>query len=154
MVPPVFSPVLVALAYAAVIWGFATPNVALNSARDVGGRLWSITVYGTAAAGGKYAAIAALTNIPASIFGVFLYETFLTDSDRVVPPATLEFINVYSNHRRLRREKNESRRQSRVASMVEFDVSNIEMQRSSTKGGSSKPSLNENSTAVIYDVPR
>lgn len=37
---------------------------------------------GFAAAGGGYAAIAALVNIPAIIFGAYLYEIFLTDSDR------------------------------------------------------------------------
>lgn len=34
------------------------------------------------AGGGSYAAVAALTNIPATLVGVFLYEFFLTDSDR------------------------------------------------------------------------
>ena len=37
---------------------------------------------GFTAAGGGYAAIAALVNIPAIIFGAYLYEIFLTDSDR------------------------------------------------------------------------
>ena len=37
---------------------------------------------GFAAAGGPYAAIAALVNIPAIIFGAYMYEIFLTDSDR------------------------------------------------------------------------
>ena len=35
-----------------------------------------------AAAGGAYAAIAALTNIPATIFAAFLYEFFFVDSDK------------------------------------------------------------------------
>ena len=35
-----------------------------------------------AAAGGRYAAIAALVNIPAIVFGAYIYEVFLTDSDR------------------------------------------------------------------------
>lgn len=34
------------------------------------------------ASGGRYAAIAALTNIPATLFAAFLYEFFLSDSDR------------------------------------------------------------------------
>ena len=38
--------------------------------------------WGLAAAGGPYAAIAALVNIPAIIFGAYMYEIFLTDSDR------------------------------------------------------------------------
>ena len=73
-------------------------KVALNSARDVGGRLFAISIWGLKgrseiycnkgfangipAAGGRYAAIAALTNIPGTLFAVFLYEIFLTDSDR------------------------------------------------------------------------
>jgi len=73
-------------------------KVSLNSARDVGGRLFAISHWGLKgkseiyrnknfanripAGGGRYAAIAALTNIPATLFAVFLYEIFLTDSDR------------------------------------------------------------------------
>lgn len=34
------------------------------------------------AAGGSYSAVTALTNIPATLFGVVLYEIFLVDSDR------------------------------------------------------------------------
>jgi hypothetical protein len=56
--------------------------VAANSARDVGGRLANMTIYGLKATGGKYAVIAALTNIPAMIVAVLLYEFFLTDCDR------------------------------------------------------------------------
>ena len=76
--------------------------VSLNTARDLGGRLAAITIWGTQgtafirvhfriynlvlAAGGNYAMIAALLNIPAMLFGAFLYEIFLTDSDRGVYP--------------------------------------------------------------------
>ena len=35
-----------------------------------------------AATGGRYAAIAALVNIPAIVVGAYIYEVFLTDSDR------------------------------------------------------------------------
>ena len=76
--------------------------VALNTARDVGSRLWAMTVWGREgrfiianfqlecpaeikmelAAGGGYGAVTALTNIPATIFGIVLYEIFLVDSDR------------------------------------------------------------------------
>jgi len=38
--------------------------VAANSARDVGGRLAAMSIWGMEASGGKYAALAALTNIP------------------------------------------------------------------------------------------
>jgi hypothetical protein len=56
--------------------------VAANSARDVGGRLAAMSIWGMRASGGKYAALAALTNIPAMLFAAALYEFFLTDSSR------------------------------------------------------------------------
>ncbi|KAF5381946.1 hypothetical protein D9615_004347 [Tricholomella constricta] len=119
MIPPVLSPTFIALAYAAAIWGFATPGIALNSARDVGGRLLAVTIWGPQAAGGKYAAIAALTNIPATLLGAFIYEFFLTDSDRVVPAASLEYGRVLSNHRRVTEALAESRRRS-PQGVIEF----------------------------------
>ncbi|KAG6873937.1 hypothetical protein C0995_008976 [Termitomyces sp. Mi166 len=139
LVPPVMGSVLVALAYAVAIWGFATPGnqadapvndhrdiVALNSARDIGGRMLALTMWGREAAGGQYAAIAALTNIPATLFGAFLYEVFLTDSDRVVPPVSLEYGNTLANHRRLRKTAQKAHRQSRQ-SIIEFH-STMELQ--------------------------
>jgi len=101
VVPPVMAPVMVALAYAAAIWSFATPGVAMNAARDVGGRLWALTIWGTKAAGGRYAAIAALTNIPATIFAVVLYEVFLTDSDRPITPQAMEHGHLAQGNRRV-----------------------------------------------------
>jgi hypothetical protein len=56
--------------------------VAANSARDIGGRLAALSIWGLKASGGNYAALAALTNIPAMLFAVVLYEFFLTDSSR------------------------------------------------------------------------
>lgn len=56
--------------------------MAANTARDVGGRLAAMTIYGMPAAGGKYAAIAALTNIPATLLAIIVYELLMTDSDR------------------------------------------------------------------------
>lgn len=138
---------------AATIWGFGVAGcklfltnvhykrfrqhtflVSLNSARDIGGRILAVAIWGSegedgyyamsfeqtfihvfAAAGGRYAAIAALTNIPAFIFAVFLYEIFLTDSDRggstyrsgiqantvvVVTPAQLDFFRYLEGHGR------------------------------------------------------
>ncbi|KAJ3509003.1 hypothetical protein NLJ89_g5448 [Agrocybe chaxingu] len=115
--PPAMGPWVVALTYAACIWGFAVPGISLNTARDVGGRLMAMSVW---AAGGRYAAIAALTNIPATLFAVFLYEFFLADSDRVVTPPNLENMNVHANHRRLRQEQKAERRSSRVQSLVDL----------------------------------
>lgn len=54
-----------------------------------------------AAAGGRYAAIAALTNIPATIFAVLLYEVFLADSDRPLTPQALEHVRLAHGNRRL-----------------------------------------------------
>ncbi|KIK50755.1 hypothetical protein GYMLUDRAFT_182328 [Collybiopsis luxurians FD-317 M1] len=82
LVPPQAAPWVIALAYASAVWGFATPALAANPARDIGGRLAAMTIYGKQAAGGNYAAIAALTAIPATMFGVFLHELFLTDYSR------------------------------------------------------------------------
>lgn len=101
MVPPAMGPLFISLAYAAVIWGFATPAVALNTARDLGARLFAMSIWGTKAAGSGYSAIACLINIPATLLGVFLYEVFFTDSDRVVSPAALTIMNAHANHRRL-----------------------------------------------------
>jgi len=100
IVPPPLVPFVIAIAYAMVIWGFAVPAIALNTARDVGARLLAVTYWGRAAAGGPYAAIAALTNIPATLFSVCLYEFFFADSDRVVPKAHTEYARVLKNHRR------------------------------------------------------
>lgn len=65
-----------------VIWGYAPAALAANSARDVGGRLAALTIWGKAASGGRYAAIAALTNIPATTLAVFFYQLLLGDSSR------------------------------------------------------------------------
>lgn len=56
--------------------------VAANTARDLGGRLMAMTIWGRKAAGGSYSAIAALTNIPATILAFFIYDTFLSSSSR------------------------------------------------------------------------
>ena len=57
-------------------------SVAANTARDVGGRLAAIAIWGTKANGGSYAAIAALTNILATLAAYTLYEFVLKDSSR------------------------------------------------------------------------
>jgi len=69
---------------------FVVFSVAANTARDVGGRLVAITVWGTKANGGKYAAIAALTNILATVAAYAFYEFTFKDSSRG---------NVAHNHR-------------------------------------------------------
>ena len=56
--------------------------VAANTARDVGGRLVAISIWGTKANGGRYAAIAALTNIVATVAAYAFYEFIFKDSSR------------------------------------------------------------------------
>ena len=65
-----------------MIWGFAGVGVSLNTARDVGGRIAALSIWGSEAAGGNYAAIAALVNIPAMLISGVIYELFFHDSSR------------------------------------------------------------------------
>ncbi|KAK7036137.1 aquaporin-like protein [Favolaschia claudopus] len=101
MVPPSMAPVLISMAYAAAIWGFSANGLAANTARDLGGRFAAMTIYGSDAVGRSgYAAIAALTNIPATILAFLFYEFMFYDSDRVVPQDRREFIDIHALHRR------------------------------------------------------
>ncbi|KAF5327448.1 hypothetical protein D9619_004228 [Psilocybe cf. subviscida] len=100
VIPPSVGTFVIAFGYAAAIWGFAVPGVSLNASRDVGARLAAMAIWGTAAAGDSYSAITALVNIPATLFGALIYETFLHDSDRVVSTASLEFIRAHTHNRR------------------------------------------------------
>ncbi|PPQ66558.1 hypothetical protein CVT24_007123 [Panaeolus cyanescens] len=134
LMSPMVAPWVISLAYACAIWGFATPGISLNAARDVGARFLALTVWGTKAGGGSYAAITALTNIPATLLAVVVYEVFLVDSDRVVTPAHLEFMNLNANHRRARRKANGEKRNSRVQSLVDLG----EHQRSSSSQAEDK----------------
>ncbi|KAF9484372.1 aquaporin-like protein [Pholiota conissans] len=104
--PPVVSTFVVAFSYGASIWGFAVPGVSLNAARDVGARLGAMTIWGKAAGGTSgYSAISALTNIPATLFAILIYEIFLVDSDAVVSTEHIKFIRHHQNHARLAHEK-------------------------------------------------
>jgi len=58
----------------------------------------AITVWGTKANGGAYAAIAALTNIPATLFATVVYELIFYDSSRVLPPAQQAFLSGHKAH--------------------------------------------------------
>jgi len=97
-VPPPAMPWVISFAYAVAIWGFGPTALAANSARDIGGRLAAITIWGTKASVGTYAALAALTNIPAMLFGVLLYEVFLADSSRVVSNQHLKYLVAHQKH--------------------------------------------------------
>ncbi|KAF7433811.1 hypothetical protein PC9H_005777 [Pleurotus ostreatus] len=82
LVPPQAAPWVISFAYAMAIWGFATPGLAANAARDLGGRFAAMSLYGTKASGGAYAAIAALTSIPATLLAAFTYETANGDKEK------------------------------------------------------------------------
>jgi len=98
LITPQFAPVTIALAYGTAIWGFSVPALAANPARDLGGRLAAMTIWGKGAAGGKYAAIAALTAFVATPIGVLIHELFLTDYARVIPSHQREYMEVHHNH--------------------------------------------------------
>ncbi|KAJ7339311.1 aquaporin-like protein [Mycena albidolilacea] len=101
LIPPSMAPVIIALAYAAAIWGYAGVGLSANTARDVGGRLAAMTIWGKDAAGTSgYAALAALTNIPATILACIVYELMFVDSDRVVSQEHREFHDIHALHRR------------------------------------------------------
>ncbi|KAI0745100.1 aquaporin-like protein [Earliella scabrosa] len=96
--PPAAAPWIVAFVYGAMVWGYATVGIATNAARDVGARLMALTIWGLPASGGSYAAIAALTNIPATLLAVLFYEFVLADSSRVITPAHVDWIAGHLAH--------------------------------------------------------
>jgi len=98
LIPPQAAPWVIGVAYAVAVWGFGVTALAANPARDIGGRLAALTIWGREAAGGRYAAIAALTAFPATILGILIHEMFLTDYSRVIPSAQREFIEVHHLH--------------------------------------------------------
>ncbi|KAI0768698.1 aquaporin-like protein [Trametes elegans] len=96
--PPAAGPWIISFSYAVIVWGYSPVGVATNAARDVGCRLMALTIWGTAAGGGSYAAIAALTNIPATLLAVAFYEFILADSSRVVTPGHVDFLAGHIAH--------------------------------------------------------
>ncbi|KAK7685269.1 hypothetical protein QCA50_011632 [Cerrena zonata] len=98
MATPVAAPWIIAFTYGIAIWGYSPVGLAANAARDVGGRLAAITIWGTRASGGSYAALAALTNIPATIIGAMLYEFVFADSSRVITSSHVEFLAGHHAH--------------------------------------------------------
>ena len=81
-VPTSFLPTVIGLGYAAIIWGYAPIGLAANTARDVGGRMMAVAIWGTKANGGAYAAIAALTNIFTACLSLVVYDALFVDSSR------------------------------------------------------------------------
>ncbi|THH27705.1 hypothetical protein EUX98_g6482 [Antrodiella citrinella] len=98
MVSPIAAPWLIGMTYAMAIWGYSPIGLAANAARDVGGRLAVLTLWGRGASGGSYAAISSLTNIPATLSGILFYEVFLRDSSRVLTAANVEFFAGHKAH--------------------------------------------------------
>jgi glycerol uptake facilitator-like aquaporin len=96
--PPAAAPWIIGLTYGTAIWGFSPNGLAANTARDVGGRLAAIAIWGTKANGGSYAAIAALTNILATLLAYSFYEVILKDSSRVVTIIGKEFRDGHAAH--------------------------------------------------------
>lgn len=103
-VPPVMTPFVISFAYGVTIWGFGVPGVALNAARDMGGRLMAITIWGIPAGGGAYAAIAGLTSIPATLLAACIYEFLLVDSDRAISGSHMDYINHNMKHGRVQKD--------------------------------------------------
>jgi hypothetical protein len=82
-------PVIIALGYATITWGYAPIGLATNTARDVGGPMMAVAIWETKANGGAYAAIAALTNILTSSLSLVVYDSIFADSSRSTEPFKL-----------------------------------------------------------------
>lgn len=96
--PPAAGPWIISFTYAMCIWGFVPVGLSTNTARDLGARFMTMTIWGRGASGGAYAAIAALANIPATFSAALFYEFILTDSSRVVTPGHVDFIAGHLAH--------------------------------------------------------
>ncbi|KAI9744877.1 MAG: hypothetical protein M1818_001802 [Claussenomyces sp. TS43310] len=80
-VAPTTAPYTIGFAYGNMVWGFASFTIATNTARDLGTRIVAAIFFGGDAFN-RYAAIAILTNIPATIFATGYYEFLMRDSVR------------------------------------------------------------------------
>ncbi|KAI0065761.1 aquaporin-like protein [Artomyces pyxidatus] len=98
MAPPAAGPWIVGFTYAVAVCSYAPLGLAANAARDVGGRLAAITIWGLKASGGRYAAISAITNIPATLLACAVYEFVFTDSSRVITSSQKEYIIGHRAH--------------------------------------------------------
>ncbi|KAM0748884.1 aquaporin-like protein [Meredithblackwellia eburnea MCA 4105] len=77
------APALIGIAYMAIIWSFASDSIALNAARDVGGRIaCSAAGYGSKCWPGTYGALSSLTNILATLCGAMIQTVLISDSAR------------------------------------------------------------------------
>ncbi|OJA07799.1 hypothetical protein AZE42_03413 [Rhizopogon vesiculosus] len=98
MIPPSAAPILIGLAFGLAGWSYSPVGVATNTARDLGGRLAAMTVWGLNAVGGRYAAIAALGNIPAMLCAALTYELFLGSTTRTLTPNHVHFLRAHKQY--------------------------------------------------------
>jgi len=104
-VTPASVPAIISFAYFVAISGFSPNGLSANPARDIGARFMAMSIWGTKASGGTYAAIAALTAFPATILAAATYELLLADSSRVVTSGSREMITNTDRHREHRAYK-------------------------------------------------
>lgn len=93
---PQVAPYTIGLGFGVVVWCFSSSNVAANSARDVGARFVCGMFWGTECFPSRYSALAALTNIPATLIGCGIYTFFLSDTRR--PPANVALSHMHEEH--------------------------------------------------------
>lgn len=93
---PQVAPYTIGLGFAVVVWCFSSSNVAANTARDLGARFTCGMFWGTECFPASYSALAALTNIPATLVGVGIYTFFLSDTRR--PPAAVTLGHLHAEH--------------------------------------------------------
>ncbi|EGO24809.1 hypothetical protein SERLADRAFT_438411 [Serpula lacrymans var. lacrymans S7.9] len=98
LAPPAFAPWIIGFTYGIAVWGYSPTSLAANSCRDIGARLMAMTIWGTRATGGRYAAITALTNIPATILAALVYETFLGSSSRTLTPVHIQYLSAHKKY--------------------------------------------------------
>lgn len=82
-IAPQSAPFVIGLAYANMIWGFANVTISTNLARDLGTRMVAAIFFGGDAFN-RYAPIAILVNIPATIFATAVYEIIQRDSFAII----------------------------------------------------------------------
>ncbi|KAK9898985.1 aquaporin-like protein [Cystobasidium minutum MCA 4210] len=88
---PTTAPLLLGSAYFVIITAFSVQSTALNTARDLGGRFAAGVIWGRGAFPADYTALAALTNILATICGAAFQFFIMADSTRPavhLPPAS------------------------------------------------------------------
>ena len=87
-VAPAAAPFVIGMAYADMIWGFASVTISTNLARDLGTRMVAAIFFGGDAFN-RYAPIAVFVNIPATIFATGVYELILRDSFAIIAKGRL-----------------------------------------------------------------